>query len=351
MQEQEEQDRGQNDTGQNAAPGIIDGGLDECAGVGEPDQLHSGRQFPVPDHGVEAVADSVDDLDGVGLALFDDPEAGGGFAVDVGFAADLAAHEFDIGHIAQIDAFVFKFADFESLDLFEILEIAVEGDIFLAFVELDSAERLADIVLLQLADDVVDRQVHRGEFFPVEQHMDLHFVGTVDADFADAGNRGETVCDHIIGIVVKIILRAVADEEDLGHRCGIGVDFTNGRLFCSVREVLPDSVQGLPDVGCRHIDVDAHVEFKLDSRFVFDRNAGDMFDSVERGDRILDAFCDLDLNFRRTCPFIFAAHQHRRDLHIGQEIDADPGIETDSDHHQNDNQSRHRNRPLNRPSA
>lgn len=172
--------------------------------------------------------------------------------------------------------------DFERLDLLEILEVSVEGDVLLSLVELDAPERLADVVLPELRDDIVDRQVHCGQFFAVQQDVDLHLVRAVDADLAHAGNRGKPVCDHIVGVVVEIVLRAVADQEHLRDGGGVGVDLADGRLVGAVRQVLADAVQRFADIGGGHIDIGAHVEFELDAGLIFHRHAGDVLDSVQQ---------------------------------------------------------------------
>ena len=76
-----------------------------------------------------------------------------------------------------------------------------------------------------------------------------------------------------------------------------------------------------------------------------------MLDAVQRGDRILDAFGNFNLDFRRTGSLVFAADQHGRNLHVGQEVDADFRIKTDADHDQHDDECGHRNRTLYGPLA
>ena len=188
MQEEKQQYGGQDDTGQDTAPCVIDGRLNECAGIGEPDQFHSGRQFSVSDHCVEAVADSVDDLDCVRFAFLDDTEPCRGFSVHVCLAAHLPAHELHIGDIPQINALVLEFSYFKRLDLFKVFEISIESDVLLPLVELNSAERFADIVLFELVHHIADRQIHRGQLFAFQEDMNLHFIRAIHPDFTDSGN-------------------------------------------------------------------------------------------------------------------------------------------------------------------
>ena len=281
MQEQEQQYCGQDDTGQDTAPCVIDGCLNECSGIGKPDQFHTGRQFSVSDHCVETVTDSVDDLNRIRFAFFDDTEPCRRFTVHVCLAANFPAHEFHISNVPQINAFVFEFADFERLDLFEILEISVEGDILFAFIELDSAEWFTNVVFSQLFHNITDRQIHRGQFFTVQEDMNLHFIRAIHPDFTNSGNRRKSVCNHVVRIVIQIVLRPVSDQKRLHYRCRIGVDLADCGLVRAVGQILADAVQRLPDIRGCDIDIGSHIEFQLNSRFVFNGNAGNVPDPVE----------------------------------------------------------------------
>ena len=202
---------------------------------------------------------------------------------------------------------------------------------------------------LYMFNDIIDGNIHRRKFDPVDQDMYLHFVGTVDPDFTDTGNTGETVGDHIVGKVVQIILRTVTHQKRLHHSRRVGIDLADRRFFGSIGEIFADTVERFADIGGGNVNVDTHIEFQLDLRLVFDSGTGDVADTVQRGNGVFDPLDHFDFDLRWTGTLIFAPDKDRRDLHIGEQVDTDFFIERNTDHDQHDDKCGHCNRSPHRP--
>ena len=341
MQKEEKQNGGQSDTHYDTAPRIVHRSLNECTGIFEPYKFHAGWEHTAGFEFFKLLANPFDHLNGVGFPFFNDGKTGRGFSVHIGFAAGFTALQFDFGNVTQIDAFVFKCTDFERLDLFKILEVAVESNVLFVLIELNASQRFANIVGFEFGNNSIDRDIHGTEFGAVQQNMDLHFIRTVNTHLPHTRHSGKTVGDTVIGKVVKVILRTVTDEKRLHHRRCVGVDLADHRFIGPIGKIIADTVDRFTDIRSGDIHICPHIEFQLDTGFVFHGKTGNVLDAVQRRNGILDAFDHLNFDFRGTGTLIFTADQHRWDLHIRKQVDAQLRIKTRPDHHQNDDECRH----------
>ena len=351
MEEEEEHRGGQDHPEEDAPPRVVDRRLDEFARVAEPHQPHAAGQFAGGVDFVVALPDRPDHLDRVGFALLDDVEGDGGFAVDEGAVADLLAAHLDAPDVAQIDAAAVDRNDLDVEDVVEVLVFAVEDDVLLGLADLDPADRRFEVVLLDRAAHVIHRHVGEREFRPVDEDVELHLVGAEDPHLADAGDRREAVGEHVVGVVVEFVDGDVAGEEEPHHRGRVVVDLADRRVLDPVGEVVADAVQPLADVGRGDVDVDPHVEFDRDRRHVLQTERRDVLDAVDRRHRVLDAAGDFDLDLLGAGAVVFAADQHVGDVETRHQVDAQFAVGIRPQHDEDDDERRHRDRPVDRPLA
>ncbi len=123
-------------------------------------------------------------------------------------------------------------------------------------------------------------------------------------NFGDARHGGEAVGYHVVGVVVELVDRRVAGEEDVGNGRRVDVGLDNHRPVGVRRQLIQHHVQLLADILRGHVDINVNVELQHHLVDVLKAGGLDMLETVDSRDGVLDMLADvlLDVLCRGTDP-------------------------------------------------
>ena len=96
---------------------------------------------------------------------------------------------------------------------------------------IDAAAGDFDVLRLQRARDVGDRQVVGAQPIGVEPDVDLALAAAEDQHLADAVDAFELAAQHLVGVFGDVADRLVRAQRDAQHRRGVGVELVDARLL------------------------------------------------------------------------------------------------------------------------
>ncbi|OQC55665.1 MAG: hypothetical protein BWX54_01833 [Verrucomicrobia bacterium ADurb.Bin018] len=298
-QEDEQDERAKQYGLPDACDGGIDGGLDVFGFVRNPGQFHAAGQGFLDFR--EAPPGFLHQRNDVAFGLLDDLEHDAAPAVEDGALAHFRGGHADGAEVAQLAAGAVAVGHLEVGDVGDVLVLGVEADGEFAALLADAAAGQVENAALERGDDVGRGEAGGGQAFAIEFHPHFAFVAADDLHFADAGNRGEAVGDDVVGVVVEVVDRRVAGEENIGDGRGVDVDFLNDGAIGIGRQFGEDRVNFFADILCGSVHIDGQIKLQDHLADVLQAGGLNVLEAIEAGDGVFDVLADVFFDvFRRS---------------------------------------------------
>ena len=170
-------------------------------------------------------------------------------------------------------------------------------------------------------------EIHPVGGEPVETQVDPHLAGlhAVQLHPRDSGDAPYGVGDPAFeAVVTGRQIHAGSgdprlDDRNLRRREGVDID-----LPYVAREVPARVLNGLEDLGARHVHRFAPGELELQVRTVGGRLRADPPDAGNRGERFLERLDDLALDLAGARVLIRNGHEDAREVHVREVGERDP---------------------------
>ena len=96
---------------------------------------------------------------------------------------------------------------------------------------IDAAAGDLDVLRLQRARDVGDRQVVGAQPIGVEPDVDLALAAAEDEHLADAVDALELAAQHLVGVLGDVADRLVRGQREAEDRRRVGIELVDARLL------------------------------------------------------------------------------------------------------------------------
>ncbi len=222
-----------NDQNRGNADGLghfPDGRLDIQGGIeGEVEADVGGKKGADP---VNLLAHLPGHLDGVGIRLFDDAKAHGGFAIEAGDGGLHLRADFHGGHLPEADGRAVDLADKKIRILFRTVHAAAGDDAEGAAFPLDPSGGEFDVFPAKKGADIGRGDFAGGHFLGIEPDPHGGSFLSPEVDAADAREHLEAIADLAFGQIGELeggpVLAVEGDPHDL---LGVGVLFGHDGLL------------------------------------------------------------------------------------------------------------------------
>ena len=143
----------------------------------------------------------------------------------VGFAV------LDARDIGDPDRVAVLLADDDVVEFGDALDAAARAQRERLRALIDAAAGDFDVLRLQRARDVVDRQVVAAEPIGIEPDVDLALPAAEDQHLSDAVDALELAAQHLVGVFGDVADRPVGAEREAQHRRRVRVEPVDARLL------------------------------------------------------------------------------------------------------------------------
>ena len=283
-QEQPDDQRGQQRAFDQMLLQGIDDFLDEDRVVGDDVQRHARRQLR-DDLGFQAFLDRIDNRHGVGVGDLDDAQADGGLAHEARELPVIGQAVLDLGDILEAHRRAVAVGDDHFCQIVEAVEFQVELDQVFGLLPHQEAAGELDMLVGKGGVDILRGDLERGHSRRQQIDPDGAVAPSAQAHFAHAVDGFQALLDDVEGVLVELLLGAVAVQRQPHDRHGVGLDLgDDGRVG-----VLGQTAQHLVDLGLHLVEGD--IDFLVQAEGDVDhRHAGrggglDVFDAGHAVDR------------------------------------------------------------------
>ena len=258
--------------------------------VGDPDP-HAGWQ-----RGLDVLAQPpshvIDDRDGIRLLHLDDTEPHGRLAVEARQLAEVRERVLDFGDVAQADGRTLGVGDDEIPQCARIVVLQIELDELLGAATDQEPTREAQVLAGEGSQDVVDGDAELRHAFRQQVDANSPLALPADTYLSDTVDGLNALLDHVAGVLVELLQRAVAGQRQPEHRQRTELDLGHDRRIGFVRQVRQHLVHLRLDLVKRDVDVLFQVEAHQDDGHAGGRCRLDMLDAGDGVDRGFDDVSD-----------------------------------------------------------
>ncbi len=107
---------------------------------------------------------------------------------------------------------------------------------------IDASARNLDVLRLQGAGDVIDRQVIGAQPIGIEPHIDLTLPSAEDQHLADAVDALELAAQHLVCVFSDVANRLVGAQRQAEDRRRVRIEAIDARLLNRLRQQRQDAV-------------------------------------------------------------------------------------------------------------
>ena len=253
--------------------------------------------------------------------------------------------QFDGGDVLHPHEAAVLGLDRHALELLDVLQVGVGGDVGDDEIALGLAGRGLEVVGPDRRGDVVGR--HAAARHPLRIEPQPHRKGlaaenirrrhAVDGRQDRLHHAGEIVGD-------RRARELVAGEADIHHRRGLAGRFQDDRVVGFLRDQIFDRIDLRQHFGERLVRIDVELDVDRDQALALRRGRGHVVDAFGRGHRLLDRRGDEALHQVRRRAGIDRRHGDHgvRQFRILPDRQAGRGLEADQQDQQADDQRQHR---------
>ena len=316
---------------------VVDRRFDEVGRVADDAQRRSRAAAP-PCSSSSRSLTAVDDLDGVGARLPADLQEHRAGAVDVGDGVGIGLAVFDARDVGDPDRVAVLLADDDVVELGDGLDAAARAQRDRLRPLIDAAAGDLDVLRLQRARDVGDRQVVGAQAVGVEPDVDLPLAAAEDEHLADAVDAFELPAQHLVGVLGDVADRLVGAEREAQDRRRVGIELVDARLLNRLRQQRQDAVDLVAHFLRGDVGVLVEQEADDDLRDAFGRDRAQLVDAADGVDRFLDLVGDLGLDLLRRGAGLDRRDDDGREVDLREAIDAEAREREDADDGQRQDQ-------------
>jgi hypothetical protein len=214
------------------------------------------------------------------------------------------------------------------------VELQVELDQRLGGLADDEAAGELDVLLGEGLGDVLRRDAVGRHARRQQVHADGAVAPPAEAHLADAVDGLQPLLDDVGGVLVELLLGAVALQRQPHHRLGVGLDLGHHRRV----GVLGQAAQHLVDLGLHLVegDVDVLLQREGDVHLRDARRGGglDVLDARHGVGGGLDEVGDAGVDDVRVGALHRRRHRDDRKLDVGEAVHADALVGDEAEQHQ-----------------
>jgi hypothetical protein len=185
-----------------------------------------------------------------------------------------------------------------------------------------AAARDLDVLALERARDVGDRQVVAAEPVRVEPHVDLALAATEDQHLPDAVDAFNLAAQDLVRVLGDVAHRLLRAQREAQHRRRVGIHLVHAWLLDGLREPRQHPVHLVAHFLRGDVGVLVEQERDDDLRDAFRRHRPQIVDAADRVDRFLDLVGDLGFDLLRRGAGLHRRHRNGGEVDLGKAIDA-----------------------------
>jgi hypothetical protein len=203
-----------------------------------------------------------------------------------------------------------------------------------------------DVLALQRARDVGDRQVVRAQPIRIEPDVDLPLAAAEDEHLADAVHAFELAAQRLVGVFGDVAHRLVRAQRQAEHRRRVRIHLVDARLLDGPRQPRQNAVHLVAHF--LRGDVGVLLEHERDDhlRDAFRRDGAQIVDAADRVDRFLDLVGDLGFDLLGRGARLDRGDENRRKVDLRKAIDAKARERERTDHRQREDEDGREDRPF-----
>ena len=219
--------------------------------------------------------------------------------------------------------------------------LTLHTHLILLLAHLDRTRSQVEVVGGDGVAHLLDRQTVGVELFGVEVDIDITLRGTADRDVTDAVDAVELVDDIVFQDAVETRITLLGRETVNHNGHGRRVEFQNHRTTHAVGQIVENDIDIGSDIVERLIDILAPLKLEGHHRDIVLGGGGDVFETVDRVQRVLDNLGDIGLNIAGVSASVGRHHRDVGRIHLGHLVDGETGQREKTQHDDgHENQSR-----------
>ena len=323
---------------------VVDGGFDEIRRVAHDPHRVAGRQRRFETR--QSILDRANDFHGVGAGLPPDLQQHRADAVDVRERIGLRLAVLHARHVADANGMAFLLSNDDVGEFGDGLHATARAQRDRLRSLIDAAPGDLDVLRLQCAGDVGDRQVVRAEPIAVEPDVDLPLPSAEHDHLADAVDAFQLAAQHFVRVLRDVSNRLLRAQREAEHGRGVGIHLVDARLLNGFRQPRQHAVQLVAhflrgDVG---LLLEDEGNDHLGDPFGGDRSQ--IVDSANRVDRFFDLVGDFRLDLLRCRTRLHGRHEDGGEVDLRETIDPEPREREQTDDAQRENEDAGEHRTL-----